>query len=107
MLKKILGENIRQIRMQKGLSQKEAASLAGFSPSYWGYLERGQKNPSVEVIEKIAGSLGAEAHLLFINPYDNSLPAGFLQLMHLIKNMGDKHVEFFSAMLKAYIKTNK
>lgn len=107
MLTKIFGENIRRIRMQKGFSQKEAASRAGFTPAYWGYLERGQKNPSVEVIEKIAGSLGVKAHLLFINSYDNNLPVEFLQMMYLIKNMGDKHLEFITTVLRAYIKANK
>jgi transcriptional regulator with XRE-family HTH domain len=36
MLNKIVGKNISHYRMQKGLSQKKAAFLAGITPSYWG-----------------------------------------------------------------------
>lgn len=105
MLKKILGENTRQLRKVKGLSQKEAASRAGFTPSYWGYLERGQKNPSVEVIEKIAGSLGVEAHLLFVNPREKDLPGELMQKIYTVKSMGERHLEFISNVLKAYIES--
>ncbi|MBF7081734.1 helix-turn-helix transcriptional regulator [Desulfallas sp. Bu1-1] len=106
-MKGFVGENIKHYRIQRGLSQKEAALLAGITPSYWGYLERSQKNPSINLIEKVADVLGIDAYLLFIGSPDNKLPAGLLQLLYTIKNMEPKHLEFITTVLKAYVQIHK
>lgn len=107
MLKKIIGKNIRRLRRQQGLTQKKAALRAGFTPSYWGYLERGQKNPSVELIEKVADTLDVEPYLLFVDSPDKKLPAELMQLLYRISSMGTQHIEFVTTVLKAYVKTLK
>ena len=66
-VEKNTGKNIRAIRKLKGFSQNELTLRAGISPSYWGYLERGQKNPSVELVEKVAAALEMEPYILFID----------------------------------------
>lgn len=106
-MKIIVGRNIKHFRIQRGLSQKEAALLVGITSSYWGYLERGKKNPSIELIEKIANVLGVEAHLLFIDPQNKKLSPGLMQSLYVIKSMEPKHFQFISTMLKAYIKAHK
>lgn len=106
MIKKRLGENIRQLRKQSGLSQKKAAFCAGFTPSYWGYLERGQKNPSLEVIDKVAATLGVKAYLLLIESPGVNLPDEQVYLIHLINDMGHKHIQFISTVLWTYFKTH-
>lgn len=105
MLKKILGQNIRLIRKSRGLSQKNVALLAGFTPAYLGYLERGQKNPSVDLVEKIAAVLDTQAYKLFLNNKD--MPAEFVQLVHSVFDLGPSHVDFITSVLKAYIKSIK
>ena len=51
---KIIGQRIRNYRTQKGLSQEKLAELAGCHPTYIGQLERGEKNATLESVEKIA-----------------------------------------------------
>ncbi len=52
------GGNIRELRNKKGLSLDELAALSGISKSYISYIERGlQNNPSISILEKIAGAL--------------------------------------------------
>jgi len=52
-----LGKNIKRIRKQKGLGQVEVAVDAGINPSYYGKIERGVVNPSIEKLFRIAKAL--------------------------------------------------
>ena len=52
-----IGERIRLLRLQKGLSQEQLAPNANMNTSYLGQLERGSKNPTLPTLEKIARGL--------------------------------------------------
>ena len=58
-----MARNLRILRKQKGLSQEELAFQAGINRNYVGQIEREEKSPTVDVIEKLAYSLemGPEA----------------------------------------------
>ena len=62
---KILGQRIRNYRMSQGLSQEKLAELAKCHPTYIGQLERGEKNATIESIEKIASALNITLSKLF------------------------------------------
>ena len=49
-----LSEKIRQIRLQKGLSQENMADMLGLSTTAYGDLERGRTELSVSRVENIA-----------------------------------------------------
>ncbi len=50
--------NVRRLRARKKLSQKALADRIGISVSYVSMLERGQRSPPLETIEKMAKALG-------------------------------------------------
>jgi len=52
-----LGDNIRQHRMKKGLSLHTLSQRSGVSPSMLSQIERGVKNPTVQVACRIAEAL--------------------------------------------------
>jgi len=62
---KVLGKRIRNYRTAMGLSQEKLAELAGCHPTYIGQIERGEKNATIESIEKIAVALGVSLSRLF------------------------------------------
>ncbi|MBQ9736760.1 MAG: helix-turn-helix domain-containing protein [Clostridia bacterium] len=62
---KALGQRIRNYRTQQGLSQEKLAELAGCHPTYVGQLERGEKNATIESIQKIASALHISLAKLF------------------------------------------
>ena len=62
---KIIGQRIRNYRTQKGLSQEKLAELAGCHPTYIGQLERGEKNATLESVEKIASAMDISLSALF------------------------------------------
>ena len=62
---KILGQRIRNYRTSKGLSQEKLAELSACHPTYIGQIERGEKNATIESIEKIAAALNVSLSALF------------------------------------------
>ena len=62
---KILGQRIRNYRTNKGLSQEKLAELSGCHHTYIGQIERGEKNATIESIEKIAAALNVSLSALF------------------------------------------
>lgn len=64
-IKKKFGEKIRQLRKEKGWSQEQFAQRCKLHRTYIGIVERGEKNLSLENIEKIAKVLSVEIKDLF------------------------------------------
>lgn len=62
---KAVGQRIRNYRTQKGFSQEKLAELSGCHPTYIGQLERGEKNATLESIERITTALGISLSKLF------------------------------------------
>jgi transcriptional regulator with XRE-family HTH domain len=54
-----IGKRIRDLREERGLTQREVAQHAGLTPSGLGFIEHGQtQNPSAETVVAIARALG-------------------------------------------------
>ncbi len=56
-----LGKNVRRLREEKGWSQEVYAEEAGIHRTYVSDIERGARNPTVAVVEKLARPLGVKA----------------------------------------------
>lgn len=55
-----LGLNVRRLREAKGWSQEDYADRAGIHRTYVSDIERGRRNPTVTVVEKLAKPLEVE-----------------------------------------------
>ena len=55
------GKRIKAIREKKGLTQAEVAEKAGIHYNYFARVERGEVNPRIPIIEKIAKALGVKS----------------------------------------------
>jgi len=66
-LRKKFGNNVVSLRKERGISQEELADLCGVARSYMSRVERGQANPSLDAIEKIAAGLDILPSMLFRN----------------------------------------
>jgi transcriptional regulator with XRE-family HTH domain len=55
---------VRVERLKRGIAQDEFALLANIDRSYFGKLERGERQPSLALILRIAGGLGVPASAL-------------------------------------------
>ncbi len=50
-----LAANVRKAREAKGWSQEDYADRAGIHRTYVSDIERGRRNPTITVVEKLAG----------------------------------------------------
>lgn len=55
--KKQFGDKLRSLRKQKGWSQEELAERCGLHRTYVSSVERGERNPTLRIIQKIAHAL--------------------------------------------------
>ena len=60
-----LGLNIRRLRQQAGISQENLGFISGLHRTYVGAIERGERNPSVMSLKKIADALKVGLRDLF------------------------------------------
>jgi transcriptional regulator with XRE-family HTH domain len=63
--RKLVAHNIRRLRVARNISQERLAFDAGVDRSYLGGIERGEENPSVDTLEKIAAILVVEIRDFF------------------------------------------
>ena len=69
--REIIAKNLRRIRVAKDVSQERLAFDAGVDRSYLGGMERGEENPKVDILNKLAAALDLDLSELFA-PLPNS-----------------------------------
>lgn len=75
----LVGWNIRRLRVERGVSQDELALVANVERAYVGYLERGQRNPTVATLERLSAALNVHISQLFKQPDANEKPPELLK----------------------------
>ena len=70
------GQRVRELRRQKGLSQTELAERADLNRAYLGGVERGDRNPTIENVAKIAKALEEPMGSLFALSADSAAEVG-------------------------------
>ena len=63
-LAKAFGDTVRALRESRGIAQEALALAADMDRSYLGRLERGEKQPSLDVVFRVAAALETDAHKL-------------------------------------------
>lgn len=59
-----LGARVQRLRLDQGLSQEELADRANVHRTYVSGVERGVRNPTITVLEKLAKGLGVSLKAL-------------------------------------------
>ncbi|MDO8185966.1 helix-turn-helix transcriptional regulator [Conexibacter sp. JD483] len=59
-----LATNVRTTRAERGLTQEHVANAAGLSLSDVGRIERGERDPGIRVLAKLARGLGVTVEKL-------------------------------------------
>lgn len=73
-VKKEMGARIRLLRKRKGLTQEEMANRCGLHWTYIGGLERGERNPTLTTLHRVAGGLGVPIGDLINTPSFKKAP---------------------------------
>ncbi|WP_006247201.1 helix-turn-helix domain-containing protein [Mycolicibacterium tusciae] len=67
-LQRIVGHNLRRQRMEQGFSQEAFAERMGVHRTYFSSVERGERNLTLQTLEKIADFLGVDPRDLLSEP---------------------------------------
>lgn len=92
-----LGEQIRKLRKSKSLTMKDLGTLVGLSEQAIGNYERGDREPNIETLQKIADALNVSFSEL-VPTDDLQLASDYLRLKvlaekkGLINNPSDGHI---------------
>ncbi|RKD71130.1 transcriptional regulator [Sinobaca qinghaiensis] len=102
----MIGERVKQLRKDRGLSLTELANQAGVAKSYLSALERDiQTNPSIQFLEKIAKVLNISVDLLIKEQTDineDDLDNEWLEIVEEAMNSGVSKDQF-----KEFLEFNK
>jgi len=71
----LFGRRLRRLRSQRRLTQQALGDKAGLSYKYVGAIERGEENPSLKVVAKLATALRLELGDLFEFEHEETEPA--------------------------------
>lgn len=77
-MRRLVGRNVRRIRLETGLTQEAFAERSGFSQQYLSDLERGRRNPTVVTLFELATALGV-SHMMLVEPDGETGPAKSLR----------------------------
>jgi len=66
-MRRLVGQNVKRIRLEKKLTQEQFSNISGFSQQYLSGLESGRRNPTVVTLYEIAKALGV-SHLDLLEP---------------------------------------
>lgn len=58
---RLLGHRIRDLRQHRGRTQMDFAYIVGMNVAHLGRIERGETNPTLETIVRLADALGVTA----------------------------------------------
>lgn len=101
---KVIGERIKALRLRENMTQEELAEKVNLHPSYVGILERGERNPSLKSLVKIAAVFN-------INPdyfldtgkrirLPNPVPAHYFEIRDMLADKSEDDVKFALSLLK-------
>ena len=100
----ILGQNIRHYRQAKGITQEKLAEIVDVSGSYIGYLERGEKSPSLDLLFKIANTLNIEPAIL-LTPPEGTANSELRKLIGILSDKDVSTLKFIYEVAIAYFKS--
>jgi len=98
-VKAILGENVKFLRLRKGFTQAVLAEKANISIIFLSSIERGTKYPKAETVARLAEVLEAEIFELFVR---KDVPNQQALLNHLSDDIKKNMVTLVDNIFKQY-----
>lgn len=92
----IIGRRIRSYREEQKMSREKLAEIADLHPTYIGQLERGEKNATIDTLDRICDGLSITLEQLFenINNRDkrNTVASRSYNIIHSLSPERQKHL---------------
>ena len=106
------GNRLKHIREEKGLKCEDIASKIGTSAAIIGRYERGEANPSAEVVKQFSEALEVSADQLLFGDRKEYISKSFkgtdlISLLKKIENLGQQEKDTVKDPISAYIFRNE
>lgn len=85
-LRRHFGARVRQLRKARGLTQQALAARAGMDYKYVGAVERGERNLTLDNVERLVRALGVDPYEPFLFPLAGG-PAAPVSNERLLRNL--------------------
>ena len=101
---KLLGNRIKSLRVQKGLSQDKLGELAGLNAKYLGEVERGSSNISILNLSKLADVLGVPLVSLLSTGHERSRSELIQDLHKMIDATDDAKLKVIYRVIESVVR---
>lgn len=98
--KKLLGKQIKQIRLMRGLSQEKLSEMVDISPRQMCVIENGSSIPSLDTFVKIAKTLQIDVNEFFNINY-TAIDETRADIIELVKAIDVKRLSLLKDLVKA------
>ena len=111
-LEERFGEKLEELREGKNMTREQLADQVGLTARHIAALERGERRPTLNTMEKLLRALGAPTEWL-VYPEFEEQNARLREISHLAATFSDEQLEFLLGMMrlmrkqKAKIKPDK
>ena len=104
--KEIIGFNIKKIRKQNNLTQEQLSELVGINVKYLSGIERGKKNPTLDIILKITDALNVRPNQIINYKIADDPETNKSELISIIKSSNNDQLKLIYK-LYCFIKNNE
>lgn len=97
----VLGCNIKRIRTEQDISQKELAAKLNCSVKHLSSIENGRANPSLEFVEKLSTVLKVNYSALFYTEEElHGSQSIYSKLDRVIEEIAGERVGYYKALIR-------
>ncbi|AMA74329.1 MULTISPECIES: helix-turn-helix domain-containing protein [Aneurinibacillus] len=97
-----VSKRLTEIRESLGLSKNQLAKMSGVSQSFISYIEAGQRQPTLDIIERLCSALGITV-IQFLSDDSDQLPPDLLQLIETAKKLTPEERKKVTDMLQTML----
>ena len=102
-----IARRLQQLRTAQGLSLNELARRSGVAQSSLSYIEGGDRQPSVEVIERICRGLGVTLAEFFAEEQKPELSPDLRQILDAARQLTPRQRKLLLEVMEEWIAQNK
>ncbi len=95
-----IGQRMRQLRKDKGMTLTELAEKIKISQPYLSQIERGDKQPPIDVIVNVCKIFDIPLSQFFVDEEDR-LPTDILQLIETAKKLSPEERKYLNQFLQS------
>ena len=102
-LKQLLGKRIKELRLERKLTQEQLAEQVDIGAASLSKIEIGMYYPAGENLEKIAKALNVEPYELYIFNHHKNLSDLKSDIDSMLKNADEKNLKLIYKILKGIL----